>query len=51
MTPEIQTLAALFVVVVAAALLLRSALKKKKTPGCGGGCGCPSADFKAKLKH
>jgi hypothetical protein len=50
MTPEIQTIAALFVVVVAAALLLRSALKKK-TPGCGGGCGCPSADFKAKVKH
>jgi hypothetical protein len=50
MSPEIQTIAALLVVAVSVALLARSLLKKK-APGCGGGCGCPSATIKAKLKH
>jgi len=45
-----QTPLALLVVLVAAALIVRGALKKRKTPGCGGGCGCPTDKFKAQLR-
>ena len=45
-----QTLLAFLVVLVAAGLIMRGALKKRKTPGCGGGCGCPTGKFKARLK-
>ena len=45
-----QTPLALLVVLVAAVLIVRGALKKRKTPGCGGGCGCPADKFKAQLK-
>jgi len=46
-----QTPVAITVVLIALAILLRSALTQRKKPGCGGGCGCPTDDFKAKLKH
>jgi len=45
-----QTPLALLVVAVALGLLLRGAWKKRRKPGCGGDCGCPADDFKAKLK-
>jgi len=45
-----QTPLALFVVAVTLALLIRGAWKKRRKPGCGGGCGCPSQDFKTRLK-
>jgi hypothetical protein len=50
MSPQFQTVAALAVVVVAATWLVRRALAKRKIPGCGGDCGCPANEFKAKLK-
>jgi hypothetical protein len=50
MSSNWQTPLALLVVLVAAVLIVRSALKKRKTPGCGGGCGCPTDKFKAGLK-
>ena len=50
MSSNWQTPLALLVVLVAAVLIVRSALKKRKTPGCGGGCGCPTDKFKATLK-
>lgn len=45
-----QTPLAIFVVLVVVALLVRGAVKKRKTPGCGSGCGCPTDEFKARLK-
>ncbi len=51
MTNDWQTIAALVVVALAAGLLLRSYLRKRKNPGCGSGCGCPTDDFKARLKR
>lgn len=53
MSADLQTIVALGIVAVTVALLIRSALKKKRdTTGCAGsGCGCPTADFKAKLKQ
>ena len=45
-----QTPLALLVVALTLALLLRGAWKKRKTPGCGGDCGCPSQEFKDRLK-
>jgi hypothetical protein len=50
MTPHFQTILALAVVAVAAGWLVLGAVSKKKKPGCGGGCGCATDDFKAKLK-
>jgi len=50
MTAEIQTFAALAVVAVAATWLVLRSLAKRKHPGCGGDCGCPANEFKAKLK-
>lgn len=46
-----QTPVALTVVAIALAALVRGALARRKKPGCGGGCGCPTDKFKAKLKH
>jgi len=51
MSPEFQSIAALLIVAITITLLVRSALKKRKNPGCGGGCGCPTDEFKAKLKQ
>lgn len=47
-----QTPAALLVVAITFALLIRAAWKKRHKPGsgCGGGCGCPSTEIKARLK-
>lgn len=45
-----QTPLALLVVAITLALLIRSAWKKRRKPGCGGDCGCPTDDFKARLK-
>jgi hypothetical protein len=45
-----QTPLALLVVAVTLGLLLRSAWKKRRKPGCGGDCGCPCTDIKARLK-
>lgn len=46
-----QTPLALLVVAITVALLVHGAWKRRKSgPGCGGGCGCPSTDFKARLK-
>jgi hypothetical protein len=51
MNSEWQTWAALIVVAIAAVLLVRSALRKRKNPGCGGGCACPTDDFKKQLRR
>jgi hypothetical protein len=51
MTPEVQTIAALILVVLATTWLVLRSLAKKKNPGCGGDCGCPSSELKAKLKN
>jgi len=51
MTYDWQTPVALAVVVVALAALLRRSIVNRKKPGCGGGCGCPTDAFKAKLKR
>jgi hypothetical protein len=45
-----QTPLALLVVSLAFVLLVRSAWKKRRKPGCGGDCGCPTENFKAKLR-
>ena len=51
MSPAFQTLAALAIVAIAATWLVWRSLAKRKNPGCGGDCGCPSSELKAKLKH
>ena len=51
MNAETQTLAALAVVAIAAVWLVRRTLAKRKNPGCGGDCGCPTGEFKAKLQR
>jgi hypothetical protein len=51
MTFDLQTLAALGIVAIAAGLLVRSVMVKRKTPGCGGGCGCPSVKIKERLRQ
>ena len=51
MSAETQTLAALALVAAAAVWLAMRALGKKKKPGCGGDCGCPTDELKAKLKR
>jgi hypothetical protein len=50
MSSEWQTIVALLLVALAVVALVRTAVKKKKSPGCGGDCGCPTDDFKTKLK-
>jgi hypothetical protein len=51
MSSTFQTAAAFILVALAATWLVSRALVKKKNPGCGGDCGCPTGEFKAKLKH
>jgi len=51
MTSEVQTLTALALVALAASWLVLSALAKRRKPGCGGDCGCPTDELKAKLKR
>lgn len=51
MSPEAQTLAAFAVVATAAIWLTLRALAKRRKPGCGGDCGCPADELKAKLKR
>lgn len=53
MSAELQTVLALGIVALTVALLIRSAFRKKRAGnGCAsGGCGCPTADFKAKLNQ
>lgn len=51
MTPEIQSILALGVVAIAAAWLVLRAIAKRGKPGCGGDCGCPTDELKAKLKR
>jgi len=45
-----QTFAAIAVVAGTIAAFVWRALAKRRRPGCGGGCGCPADEFKAKLK-
>ena len=49
MSAQFQTLAALGIVALAATWLIARALAKRKNPGCGGDCGCPSSELKAKV--
>jgi hypothetical protein len=51
MNASLQTFIALSLVVAAASWLVARALVKKKNPGCGGDCGCPTDELKAKLKR
>ena len=50
MSPALQSIVALAVVAIAATWLVLRSLAKKKNPGCGGDCGCPTDELKAKLK-
>ena len=50
MSPTLQTIFALTLVTLAVVWLVRRALAKRKNPGCGGDCGCPSTEIKAKLR-
>jgi hypothetical protein len=45
-----QTFAAITVVAGTIAAFLWRALAKRRRPGCGGACGCPVDEFKARLK-
>jgi hypothetical protein len=45
-----QTIAALAIVALAVTGLIWRSVAKSAKPGCGGGCGCPSSEIKAKLK-
>jgi len=51
MSPQVQTYLALGVVALAAAGLIWRSLAKRRSGGCGGDCGCPSSELKAKLKR
>ena len=46
-----QTASALLLVALAAGYLVVRAVIRRRRPGCGGGCGCPTDEFKAKLKR
>jgi hypothetical protein len=50
MNAQFQTIAALVVVVIATALLVLRSVRKKRNGGCGGDCGCPTSDLKARGK-
>ena len=50
MTPALQSIVALAIVALAGTWLVLRSLAKKKNPGCGGDCGCPSGELKAKLR-
>jgi hypothetical protein len=51
MSADLQTIVALGVVAIAVSWLTLRSLAKKKNPGCGGDCGCPTSDLKARLKR
>jgi hypothetical protein len=50
MNQELQNLAAYAGVALAALWLARRFFAARKKPGCGGDCGCPSAEIKSKLQ-
>ncbi len=50
MNSDLQTWLALAIVALVAFLLVRSSWRKRHQAGCGGGCGCPTDDFKKHLK-
>ena len=50
MSPTFQTIAALAIAAAALGWLIWRSLAKSGKPGCGGGCGCPTTEIKAKLK-
>ncbi len=49
--PTFQKYAAITLAAVSAAWLIWRAWTKRKKPGCGGGVGCPTDEFKKKLKR
>jgi hypothetical protein len=50
MNDQIQTIAALVVVAVAMTWLVLRSVAKRKKGGCGGDCGCPTSELKARGK-
>ena len=50
MSPGLQTLAALLIAAAAALWLVMRSLARRRNPGCGGDCGCPSADLRAQAR-
>jgi len=48
MTSLLQSILALAVVAIAAAWLVRRSFAPRKHPGCGGDCGCPADEVKAR---
>ncbi len=51
MSADVQTYLAWLVVVMAAAGLIWRTVAKRNKPGCGGGCGCPTDELKAKSRR
>jgi hypothetical protein len=51
MSPELQTLAALLIVAAAAVWLVLRSFARGRKPGCGGDCGCPSEDLRARARN
>jgi hypothetical protein len=51
MSSHTQTFLALAAVAAAVIWLVARALVKRKNPGCGGDCGCPTGELKARLKR
>jgi hypothetical protein len=49
MSPRFQAAAALVITALAAAALVRRWIAARRNPGCGGGCGCPASETRAKL--
>jgi hypothetical protein len=49
MNAEVQSIAAITVVIVTVLLLIARVVRKRKQPGCGGDCGCPTDELKAKI--
>jgi membrane protein implicated in regulation of membrane protease activity len=50
MSATLQTIVALVIVALTATWLVRRAFARRKNPGCGGNCGCPTTEIKAKLR-
>lgn len=51
MSPGLQTLAALLIAAAAAVWLVLRSFAKGGKPGCGGDCGCPSGDLRARVRN
>jgi len=51
MSQSFQTVAALAIAALALVWLIWRSVAKSSKPGCGGGCGCPSSEIKAKLNE